>query len=78
MLNSNISPQDIFQKREELGLKNATDEAMGMVAEDASKSVLITSMPRATNTPDEDGRFYDPNEIFNCLKAADAYGRRFG
>jgi len=63
---------------EELGLKNATDETMGMVAEDASKSVLITSMPRATSTPDEDGRFYDPNEIFNCLKTADAYGRRFG
>jgi len=63
---------------EELGLKNASDEAMRMVAEDASKSVLITSMPRATSTPDEDGRFYDPNEIFNCLKTADAYGRRFG
>ena len=63
---------------EELGLKNASDEAIGMVAEDASKSVLITSMPRAASTPDEDGRFYDPNEIFNCLKAADAYGRRFG
>ena len=63
---------------EELGLKNATDEAMRMVAEDASKSVLITSMPRASSTPDEDGRFYDPNEIFNCLKAADAYGRQLG
>ncbi|MCP4577413.1 MAG: glycerol dehydrogenase [Deltaproteobacteria bacterium] len=63
---------------EELGLKNAPDEAIRMVAEDASKSVLITSMPRATGTPDQEGKFYDPNEIFNCLKAADAYGRRFG
>ncbi len=61
----------------ELGLNNAADDAIHMVAEDASRSVLITSMPSATGTPDEDGGFYDPNEIFNCLKAADAYGRRF-
>jgi glycerol dehydrogenase len=62
---------------EELGMKTVTDEALEMVADDASKSVLIVSMPKASRTPDEEGRFYDPNEIFNCLKAADAFGRQF-
>ena len=61
---------------EELGLRNATDEAIRMVAEDASRSVLITSMPRATATPDNEGKFYNPDEIFVGLKTADAYGRR--
>jgi len=63
---------------EELSMRTVTDEALEMVADDASKSVLIVSMPKANRAPDEDGRFYDSNEIFNCLKAADAYGRRFG
>jgi glycerol dehydrogenase len=62
---------------EKLGLKKATDEALRMVAEDASKIVLITSMPRASKTPNSDGAFYDADEILNCLKAADAYGRAF-
>lgn len=62
---------------EALGLKDANPEAIRMVAEDASKNVLITSMPRATATPDENGGFYDPNEIFNALMAADGYGRQF-
>jgi len=62
---------------EQLGMSNVTDDALKMVAEDASKSVLILSMPKASGVPDEEGGFYDPNEIFNCLKAADAYGRAF-
>jgi glycerol dehydrogenase len=62
---------------EQLGASNVTDDALKMVAEDASKSVLIISMPKASKTPDEEGRFYDPNEIFNSLKAVDAYGRAF-
>jgi glycerol dehydrogenase len=62
---------------DELGASSVTDEALKMVAEDASKNVLILSMPKASGTPDDEGRFYDPNEIFNCLKAADAYGRAF-
>ena len=62
---------------EQLGASDITNDALKMVAEDASKNVLILSMPKATSTPDEEGRFYDPNEIFNCLKAADAYGRKF-
>jgi glycerol dehydrogenase len=62
---------------EKLGLKKATDEAIRMVAEDASKIVLITSMPRASKTPNSDGAFYDADEILSCLKAADAYGRAF-
>jgi glycerol dehydrogenase len=63
---------------EELGMPTVTDEALKMVADDASKSMLIMSMPKASTVPDEEGRFYDPNEIFSCLKAADAYGRQFG
>jgi glycerol dehydrogenase len=63
---------------EELGMSTVTDEALKMVADDASKSMLIMSMPKASRVPDEEGRFYDPNEIFSCLKAADAYGRQFG
>lgn len=62
---------------EQLGASDVTDDALIMVAEDASKSVLIVSMPKANRNPDEDGRYYDPNEIFNCLKAVDAYGRAF-
>jgi glycerol dehydrogenase len=62
---------------QELGMRTVTDEALTMVAEDASRSVLIISMPRASSIPDKDGRFYDPHEIFNCLKAADAYGKKF-
>ena len=62
---------------EQLGMSNVTDDALKMVAEDASRSVLILSMPKASGVPDEEGGFYDPNEIFNCLKAADAYGRAF-
>lgn len=62
---------------EQLGASDVTDDALKMVAEDASKSVLIISMPKASRTPDEEGRYYDPNEIFNCLKAVDAYGIAF-
>jgi hypothetical protein len=58
-------------------LKNADNDAIRMVSEDAAKNVLITSMPRAASMPDEAGRFYDPNEIFNALMAADAYGMQF-
>jgi glycerol dehydrogenase len=62
----------------ELGIQKVTDEALKMVADDASKNVLIVSMPKASRTPDDAGRFYDPNELFSCLKAVDAYGRQFG
>ena len=41
------------------------------------KNVLITSMPRATAAPDDEGRFYDDGEIYNALMTADAYGRQF-
>ena len=62
---------------EELGMKNASDEALRKVAEDASKNFIIMSMPRASQMPDDEGQFYDPDEIFNCMKAADAYGKAF-
>ena len=61
----------------ELGMQTVTEEALKMVADDASKSVLIMSMPKASRVPDGEGRFDDPKEIYRCLKAADAYGRQF-
>ena len=61
---------------EQLGASNLTDDALKKVAEDASKNGLILSMPKANSTPDEEGRFYDSDDIFKCLKAADAYGRK--
>jgi glycerol dehydrogenase len=60
----------------ELGMRQVTDDALKTVADDASRSVLIISMPKASRTPDSEGRFYDLHEIFNCLKAPDAYGRK--
>ncbi len=62
---------------EELSLKNATDEVLEKVADAASKSILIQSMAGARKERDEEGRFFDDWEIFNALKATDAYGRAF-
>jgi glycerol dehydrogenase len=62
---------------EEMTLKNATEADLKIVADTASKDGLITSMPRASSAPNADGRFYDPVEILNALKATDAYGRGF-
>jgi len=61
----------------ELSLKNATDEVLAKVADAASKSQLIQSMIGARKERDEEGRFFDDWEIFNALKATDAYGRAF-
>jgi glycerol dehydrogenase len=63
---------------EELGLKSATDEVLERVADAASKSLLIQSMAGARRERDTEGRFFDDREIFNTLKATDAYGRAFG
>jgi len=60
---------------EELGLQDVTDEVLKKIAENASRGLLIRSMPRAKAAPDPEGRFYDALEIFHCLKAADAYGQ---
>jgi glycerol dehydrogenase len=60
---------------EEMGLEHVTDESLRMVADHASKSILMSSMPKAKKTPDEENRFYDPDEIFRCLKEADSRGR---
>ena len=59
----------------EMGLEHVTDESLRMVAGHASKSILISSMPKAKKTPDEENRFYDPDEIFRCLKETDNRGR---
>jgi glycerol dehydrogenase len=62
---------------QELGLGDLSDVDLILVADAASKDPLIRSMPRANKMPTDDVRFYDPTEIFNYLKAADAYGRAF-
>ncbi|HVN24586.1 MAG TPA: glycerol dehydrogenase [Syntrophorhabdales bacterium] len=62
---------------EELGLSDASDEALAKVADAASKSLLIQSMAGARRERDKDGRFYDDREIFNALKATDTFGRAF-
>jgi glycerol dehydrogenase len=62
---------------EEMTMKKVSEEALETVANDASKDVLIASMPRASAAPNEEGRFYDQVEILNALKATDAYGRAF-
>jgi len=59
----------------EMGLEHVTDESLRMVAGHASKSFLISSMPKANKMPDEDNRFYNPDEIFRCLKETDSRGR---
>lgn len=59
---------------EEMGLKDVKDETLKMVAENASKSFLITSMPKARKVPDSENRFYDPDEILRCMTEADARG----
>jgi glycerol dehydrogenase len=62
----------------EMGLKGLADEDLGIVAAAAAKDPLIRSMPRASKKPDAEMRFYDPAEIFNGLKEADAYSRAYG
>jgi glycerol dehydrogenase len=62
---------------DELTLKNVRDETLETVANVASRDILIHSMSGASKAPDEEGRFYDYREIFNALKATDAYGRTF-
>jgi glycerol dehydrogenase len=59
----------------EMGLEGVSDKILKEVADDASKSILIRSMPKAYKTPDKDNRFYDPEEIFKCLKNIDARRR---
>jgi glycerol dehydrogenase len=59
----------------EMGMKSVTDGVLNKVADNASKAFMITSMPKASPTPNEEGRFYDQADILNCLKATDAYGR---
>jgi glycerol dehydrogenase len=62
---------------DEMGMKNVTEEVLNKAADDASKDFMMMSMPKGSTTPNEEGRFYDPIEILNCLKATDAYGRAF-
>ena len=61
----------------EMGLKKVTNETLKTVAEVASRSTMISSMPKAYKTPDSENRFYDPEEIVRCMKETDAYGAAF-
>lgn len=62
---------------EQMTLKDLTDETLETVALEASRDMIIRSMPGATAEPDEQGRFYDHRDILNAIIAADAYGRAF-
>jgi glycerol dehydrogenase-like iron-containing ADH family enzyme len=61
----------------DIGLNEVTDEILKTVAERASKSVLIRSMPGAHDKPDEKGRFYSPDDIDRCLRKTDAQGNSY-
>jgi glycerol dehydrogenase len=56
----------------DLGLTEISDQMLWDLANGASKDPLIQSMPDAAKAPDEDGRFYDPDNIFRALKTAEA------
>ena len=60
----------------EMGLSDVSEEDLGLVAEDASKSPLMGAMPKAFRPPDSEGRFYDPEEILRCLIETDEYGQK--
>jgi len=45
------------------------------VAKIAAKTSLMKAMPRSYSSPDANGYYYDPQEIFSVIKATDAYGR---
>jgi glycerol dehydrogenase len=59
----------------EMTLTNVTDEDLKTIADGASKSIIIRSMPEGRSQADENGRFYDHLSIFRALKATDALGR---
>lgn len=60
---------------DEMGLMNLTDEDLMIVADHASRHVIIGSMPGGRSEADKDGRFYDHTGIYFALKAVDAFGR---
>ena len=61
----------------ELTLDDPTDAELEIVARAAACDMIIKGMPRSHEVPAEDGSFYDWREIFDAIKAADAYGRAF-
>lgn len=58
----------------DMGIRHVSAQDLERVADAASKDPLIRSMPQASETPDAEGRFYDPGKILNCLRAAEVYG----
>ncbi|MBN1615083.1 MAG: iron-containing alcohol dehydrogenase [Deltaproteobacteria bacterium] len=60
---------------DEMGLKEIGDAFLKTVADDASRSPMIRSMPKAKAMADADNRYYDPGAIFDCMKKADDFGR---
>jgi glycerol dehydrogenase len=63
---------DLPTTLKDLGLAEISDQILWDLANEVSKNPLIRSMPDAGQAPDDDGRFYDPNNIFRALKTAEA------
>ena len=59
-----------------IGLENASDADLRIVAGDASKSGLMAAMPGANRPPDSKGRFFDPDDIVRWLKLTDEHGKK--
>lgn len=62
---------------QEMTLHGISDEVLMKVAVIAAKGSQMKSMPRAYPERDVSGYFYDPQEVFDVIKATDAYGRAF-
>ena len=60
----------------DLTLTDTSDEVIERVAEAAAHDVvLITSMAGATSQPDDQGRYFDHQVIFNAIRSVDIFGR---
>ena len=60
----------------DLTLTDTSDEVIERVAEAAARDVvLITSMAGATSQPDDQGRYFDHQVIFNAIRSVDIFGR---
>ena len=56
-----------------MGLSEISDEILWELAIASAKDPLIQSMPDADKIPDSEGRFYNPDKIFQALKTAEAH-----
>jgi glycerol dehydrogenase len=63
---------DLPTTLKDLGLAEISDQILWDLANETSKNPLIRSMPDAGQAPDDDGRFYDPEKIFDAMKTAES------